>query len=150
LKCSSSIPILNLIVTGTSPAAFTAEPTIDASSRGLAGMAAPPPEVEVVDPPLVDETPHRLTDKVRINSVELEAAWAFVGSEVRQLEGLFATLDKRSGSDHLADIQPGPESAAECPKGVIGDAGHRRQDNRRRNLDRPDMDGWGSHHTEDK
>ncbi len=39
----SSIPIRNLIVTGTGPAASTAARTIARNSFGLSGIAAPPP-----------------------------------------------------------------------------------------------------------
>ncbi len=82
----------------------------------------------MVDTTLVDEAMNRSCDPDRVDAVELEAAWAFTGSEVGQLEGLLAALGEWPGGDHLADEQSRTELSAERPKGVVGHPGHRRED----------------------
>ena len=83
----SSMPMRNLTVTGTAPAARTAARTIAREQRGATGSAAPPPlrvtlaagtaevEVDVVDAVLVHQAPRTASPTTsRIDAVELHAA----------------------------------------------------------------------------
>ena len=54
-----------------------------AASRHLSDGAAKV-HVQMVDAILVDQLPHRFADVVRIDAVELQAAWAFVRVELRE------------------------------------------------------------------
>src|SRR3712207_7266735 len=44
------------------------------------------------------------------------------------LQRLLVALDQRPRGDHLADVEPGAEVAAQRAEGRVGDAGHRRED----------------------
>ena len=103
-------------------------------------------EVEVVHTAFTDKTAHRFADILRVDAVDLEAPWPFVGPEIGQLEGFLAALDQGAGGDHLADIEPRAKTAAQGPEGIVCDPGHRRQDNRWRDLNRPDADALRNCH----
>ena len=144
------MPIRNLIVTGTAPAAPTAARTIARRRFGFSGIAAPPPrrvtlrtgtaevQVEVIDQALADQPAHRLARVVLVDRVELEAARLLARVEAREAQRLRVALDERARGDHLGDVQAGAEAAAQRAERRIGDARHRRQHHGRLERERPD------------
>ena len=144
-----------LTVTGTGrpsePDASTAARTMAASRRGRTGTAdaaavagdladrAAEVQVDVVDAGLGDQPLDRSGHRGRIGAVELDRPGRLVGVEGGQLPALGATLGQAASVDHLADVEPGPEPAAQAPEGGVGDARHRRQHHRRPHLERTDL-----------
>ena len=73
---------------------------------------------------------------------DLQRTRGFVLAKVRQVPGLLATLDDAACADHLRDAKTGPELVADLAVGIARDSGHRRQDDRRPDLDLgPDLQG---------
>ena len=90
----------------------------------------------MVDPVLLDEHLHCPAEALRLGAVELDAAGRLGGGEVAEPAGLEVPVDESAGSDHLAHVESGAVFAAEGAKRGVGDAGHRRQHDRR-----PDLEG---------
>src|SRR5690606_38144341 len=72
---------------------------------------------------------------VRVDAVELEAPRRLVGAEVGELERLLAALGERPRRDHLTHVEPGAEAFAQLAEWPVGDAGHRGEDDRRRDAE---------------
>src|SRR5262249_59498246 len=83
-------------------------------------------QVEVLDP-LGDEDARGLLEVGRIAAVELDGAGPLAGAAGCQQTRDVVALEEAPGGDHLRDVEPGAEPAAEGAEGIVGDAGHRRQ-----------------------
>ena len=108
-----------------------------ALARHLAHRAAEV-HVDVVDPALADQDAHRLADVARVDAVELQAADLLLRVEAREQQRLAVALDERARRDHLAHVEPGAVAPAERPERRVRDARHRRQHDRRPDLERSD------------
>ena len=74
-------------------------------------------------------------DDRRVDAVQLQRARATrPGSNRIMLYGLRVSGDQRPRGDHLADVEPGAELAAQPPERRVGDARHRREHDGRRHL----------------
>ncbi len=87
-------------------------------------------EVDVVGEVLVDDAADGLRDDVRVDAVELETPGRFVRIERDHLQRLRVALDQRDRGDHFADVDAGPEFAAEPAETGVGDPRHRCEDDR--------------------
>ena len=102
------------------------------------GHGAAEVQVDVVGAVLVDEHAHRVLDGRRVDAVELDRARR-LGLVVRdEAHRRGVALDEGAGRDHLAHVQPGAVFAAEPAEGGVRDARHRREHDRRIELDGPD------------
>ena len=133
-------------MTGTpwGAAAPTAARTIAASRRGRAGTAAPPPlrvTLAAGQPKLrsmwsTSPSPATRSTARAIIAGSDPYSWRLrgcsSGPNVIIRCGLGVAVDERGGHHHLVDVdEPGREAPTQRPERRVGDAGHRRQDDRR-------------------
>ena len=69
-----------------------------------------------------------------------------LGSQTIFCKRLAGFADRRLAGDHLGDGEPGAIALDDPPERHVGDARHRRQDHRRLDPDRTDLDGLQAAH----
>ena len=83
----------------------------------------------------------RFGHHLRLAAGELERHRLLGRIPQRLLQRLAGLADHRLAGDHLADRQPRAIALDDPPERQVGDARHRRQDDRRVDPDRTDVDG---------
>src|SRR3954451_25009028 len=107
-----------------------------ATLPGHLGYGAAEVEVDVGHPVLGAQDLGRLADVRRVGAVELDRADRLAVVEDQHLPRAGVALDQPAAGDHLADVQTRALLGAEPTVGSVGDAGHRRQDDRSVDLQR--------------
>ena len=146
------MPLRILIVSGMSPAAFTAPFDDAAEQAGLPRQRGSPAlagdlrhgaseiQVDVVGAVFGDEHGDRLGDGLRVDAVELDGTQR-LGLVVRdEAHRLGRALDERARRDHLAHVEARAEFAAEQPERRVRDAGHGREHDRGVELEAADRE----------
>ena len=112
-----------------------------AALAGHLGDRAAEVEVDVVHAVLRAEDLGRLADVRRVGAVELHRADRLLLVEDQHLPGGGVTLDEAAAGDHLADVEARALLAAQPAVRRVGDAGHRCEHHRGRDLQRPQSQG---------
>ena len=89
----------------------------------------------MVDAVLGAEDLDGAADVYGIDAVELHGAHGLVGGERQHRQARLVALDDAPRRDHLADVQPGTLLGAQLAERRVGDARHRRQHDRGRDLE---------------
>ncbi len=104
-----------------------------ATLAGHLGHRAAEVEVDVVGAVLLHEDSRGRPGRHRVDGVELHRARLLVGVVLDQAHRLGVALDQCARGDHLRDVEAvAAELPAQPPEGSVGDARHRRQDDRGR------------------
>ena len=88
--------------------------------------------VDVIDSALTHKSLHRLSDIIRIDAIELQAARAFLRPKIGQLECFLYAIDQGACRDHFRDIKSCTELSTQRSKRVVCHTRHGGEHNGRR------------------
>ena len=105
---------------------------------GDLGHRASEIQVDVIGAVFGDEHGHGLGDRLRIDTVQLNAAQLFGLVVLDEAHARRSALDKSAARDHFAHVQTGAELAAEASECGVRDSGHRGEHDGRIEVERTD------------